>query len=63
MRLYRVEGEGEFVEYSMQSFSSEHIEQTLEVWLEGNPDAILGDGSGYQRMRPRIGPGCARANA
>jgi len=45
MRLYRVKNSGEFIEYREHDFKGEHREQTLESWLEGNPDSIIEDGS------------------
>jgi hypothetical protein len=45
MRLFRVNGGGEFTEYKEQVFKSNHIEQTLESWLESNPDSIVEDGA------------------
>lgn len=44
MRLYRVEGKGKFTEYKEQAFKIEHSEETLESWLDANPDAIVEDG-------------------
>lgn len=44
MRLYRVDDEGGFTEYAKQYFSAHHVEQTLETWMERNPDAVLEDG-------------------
>jgi hypothetical protein len=44
MRLYRIDGEKEFVEYKRKKFNDEHREETLESWLESNPDSIVEDG-------------------
>lgn len=45
MRLFRIKNSGEFTEYKEQDFRDEHREQTLESWLESNPDSIIEDGS------------------
>lgn len=44
MRLFQINDDEEFVEYEEQDFKGEHREQTLEKWLESNPDAIVEDG-------------------
>jgi hypothetical protein len=44
MRLYRIDGEKEFIEYKKKEFDEEHRERTLESWLESNPDSIVEDG-------------------
>ena len=44
MRLFRMDGEGVFTEYKEQDFKDEHTEETLESWIERNPDAIIEDG-------------------
>lgn len=45
MRLYRVDGKGKFTEYKEQAFKRKHSEETLESWLDSNPDAIIEDGT------------------
>jgi len=45
MRLFKVKDRGEFTEYKEHEFSGEHREQTLESWLESNPDSIVEDGT------------------
>jgi len=40
-----VENSDEFTEYKEQAFKDEHKEQTMEVWLEKNPDSIVEDGA------------------
>jgi len=45
MRLFSVKSGGQFTEYKEQDFGDEHHEQTLESWLEGNPDSIIEDGT------------------
>ena len=45
MRLFRVKNSGEFIEYTEHDFKGEHREQTLESWLESNPDSIVEDGT------------------
>lgn len=45
MRLFRVKNSGEFIEYTEHDFKGEHREQTLESWLESNPDSIIEDGT------------------
>jgi hypothetical protein len=45
MRLFRVGEDGQFVEFREEAFAQQHLEQTLESWIEENPDALLqGDG-------------------
>ena len=45
MRIFGVGDNNDFTEYRRESFKFEHMEQTLEEWLEQNPDALLEDGS------------------
>ena len=44
MRLYRVDDDEKFVEYAPEVFAADHVEATLQSWLEENPDAIIEDG-------------------
>jgi len=43
MRLYAVDREGSFVEYTAQDFGADQHERVLEDWLEHNPNALLED--------------------
>lgn len=45
MHLFGVKNSGEFIEYTEHDFKGEHREQTLESWLESNPDSIIEDGT------------------
>jgi len=44
MRLFAIQEEG-FKEYEEAEFGAEYREQTMESWLEDNPDCIVEDGS------------------
>jgi len=44
MRVFGVSKANEFSEFRRESFRVDHLEQTLEDWLEANPGAILEDG-------------------
>jgi hypothetical protein len=43
VKLYTVSEDGRFVKYAERDFAEEHLEETLETWLESNPDCILQD--------------------
>lgn len=43
MRVFSIEGDGEFREYQQTPFQVDHEEAVLETWLESNPDGILED--------------------
>jgi len=43
MRLFSVDKNGSFAEYSEETFGKHHDEEALESWLESNPGAILDD--------------------
>ena len=43
MRLFSVDDQDRLVEYKTQKFGNRHLEETLESWLEANPDAVLED--------------------
>ena len=44
MRLFAINEGGGFTEYEEVEFKGEHSEQTMESWLESNPDCIVEDG-------------------
>jgi hypothetical protein len=44
MRLFKVKESGKFTEYKEKEFKQDHYEETLESWLESNPDSVLEDG-------------------
>lgn len=41
MRIFGIQPEGSFNEYSHEPFQEGHIEKTLQDWLESNPEGIL----------------------
>ena len=43
MRLFRIDAGKRFVEYKVQDFKSEHLEEDLESLLEVNPDSLFED--------------------
>jgi len=44
MRIFSIQEDGKFKEFSRSSFDADHEESVLESWLENNSDAILEDG-------------------
>jgi hypothetical protein len=44
MRLFRIDEGDRFTEYGEQRFKDRYREETMESWLESNPDSILEDG-------------------
>ena len=45
MRIFSIEKDGTFKEYSEIPFQKDHEEAILENWLETNPNCILEDGA------------------
>ena len=45
MRVFGIEKDGKFKEFSQTPFQADHEEAILENWLEANPDGILEDGN------------------
>jgi hypothetical protein len=45
MRIFSIEHDGTFKEYSEIPFQKDHAEAILESWLEANPQSILEDGT------------------
>lgn len=41
MRIFGIQPDGAFSEYSNESFQESHNEKTLQDWLESNPEGIL----------------------
>lgn len=44
MRIFNIQNDGKFEEFSKTYFHVHHDEQTLEKWFETNPNEILEDG-------------------
>ncbi len=44
MKLYGVDDKNTFTEYQRRRFKDDHVEETIEAWLEKNPECIVEKG-------------------